>query len=327
MVLDRETGRTSCTMFEELDDLLPRDCLLVANNSMVMPARIMGTKPSGGRLECLLLTPLPLIEPEKMNGGSFRAEVECVLRSSKPLRPGQEADLGQGLSLSLIERNEFGRCRARLHWTGDLACVLEKVGTIPLPPYIQRSPEALDAARYQTVYAQAEKMGSAAAPTAGLHFTEKLRRRILEGGRQWAEVTLYVGYGTFSPVRTRDIRDHAMHSEHVDIPATTATLVAEAKREGRPVVALGTTSARSLEGAYRTLGKIRPFAGETDIFIRPGYTFRVVDQMITNFHLPGSSLVIMVSALAGRKRVLEAYARAVEEEFRFFSYGDAMYIR
>jgi S-adenosylmethionine:tRNA ribosyltransferase-isomerase len=213
-----------------------------------------------------------------------------------------------------------------LHWSGELAEIFLEHGHQPLPPYIKRPDAAVDFERYQTVYAEESKLGSVAAPTAGLHFTPELRDRILDAGHLWRELTLYVGYGTFSPVRERDIRKHRMHAEYVEIPSDTAEAVAEHKERGLPVVAVGTTSVRALEGAFALTGKIAAFTGWTDLFIRPGFEFKVTDHMLTNFHLPESSLLIMVSSFAGRQAILKAYAVALEEGFRFFSYGDAMFI-
>jgi len=197
---------------------------------------------------------------------------------------------------------------------------------MPLPPYLERPDDAADRERYQTVYADAGKAGSVAAPTAGLHFTPEVRAGLAERGIKWAEVTLYVGYGTFSPVREDDIREHKMHAEYVEVPEATARAIREAKAAGMPVVAVGTTSARSLEGMFAAKGEVAAFCGETEIYIIPGRSFNVVDALLTNFHLPESSLLIMVSALAGRERIMAAYALALAQGFRFFSYGDAMLI-
>ena len=331
MVVSRDAGTVGTARFSDLGRFLPPDCLLVANNSRVVPARLVGAKPTGGRVELLLLTPPPLLEPHPADDGWRQAEAEGLLKASKGPRPGEEVTFSSHLRLQVLERGDFGRSRVRLAWRGELTALMEELGRIPLPPYIHRDANAptaeSDRQRYQTVYASPDKAGSVAAPTAGLHFTPELRRELLAGGRQWTEVTLYVGYGTFSPVRTADIREHRMHAEHIEISAETARAVARAKAEGRPVVAVGTTSARTLEGAFAATGGIEPYIGETDIFICPGYRFQVVDQLLTNFHLPGSSLIMMVSALAGRETVLDAYRRAVAEEFRFFSYGDAMLVR
>ncbi len=340
MVLESGRGVRFEGRFSDLPAALPPGCLLVANNSRVAPVRIEARLPlspdgqGGGKVEALLLTPPPLLEFSR-DGDRFAAEAEVLLRPAKKFPPGARLDLGPELSLTVLERGEFGRCRVTLRRRGELGGILEELGRLPLPPYIHR-PEGLraeDLERYQTTYARADKAGSAAAPTAGLHFTPELRRRLAASGREWAEATLYVGYGTFSPVRCEDIREHGMHAEYVEISAETAKAVNRAKEQGRPVIAVGTTSARLLEGAHTALhGEdasfqgLRPFAGWINIFLYPGKPFRVIDGLTTNFHLPGSSLLMLVSALAGRETVLTAYKRAVEADFRFFSYGDAMLI-
>jgi S-adenosylmethionine:tRNA ribosyltransferase-isomerase len=326
MVLDQKTGETEIKNFTDIVDLLPEGALLVANNSKVIPARIFGKKHTGGRVEFLLLTPLPLIEPEIVPQG-FKALARGLLRASKSPKPGDEIFFECGLKLTVLNKGKFGLSEVELTWTGDLKKIFEECGKIPLPPYIRRAADETDSERYQTLYACDEKAGSVAAPTAGLHFSEEINEKLREKNIQRAEVTLYVGYGTFSPVRAEDIRDHEMHSEYIEIPKETAAAVIKAKKEGRPVIAVGTTSARTLEGSFQQTGEISEFKGETSIFIYPGFEFKVVDRMITNFHLPESSLVIMISALAGRKNVLNAYSKAVENEFRFFSYGDSMYIK
>lgn len=371
MLLDRETGATQVAVFSDILRFLPENCLLVANNSRVIPARMWGGRPGGGHAEVLLLTPLPLLELFPDPGGGFTAGAEALLRPAKKIRPGDRISISDALQVELVEQGAFGRCRVLLHWQGDLRELLQQHGVMPLPPYIRRQkprpgdspvfgpalgaeegglfgrvPEtegaeqeaaltqiAFDKERYQTTYARDDKAGSVAAPTAGLHFTPELREALSASGREWAEVTLYVGYGTFSPVRCEDIREHAMHSEYVEIPAATAEAVERAKREGRPIVAVGTTSARTLEGVFATQSaeagsgfSLAAHAGWINIFLYPGRPFQVVDGLITNFHLPESSLLMLVSALAGRERVLAAYARALEEGFRFFSYGDAMLI-
>jgi S-adenosylmethionine:tRNA ribosyltransferase-isomerase len=326
LVLDREQDSIDFKQFSDVVDALPENSLLVANNSKVIPARMFGTKPTGGRIEFLLLTPLPLIGATESNGWN-EARVEGLLRSSKPPRQGAEITILDGLRVIPEQRGEFGKWVVTLRWQGQLVDLVRSIGHLPLPPYIHRPDTEDDAKRYQTVYAREEKAGSVAAPTAGLHFTPEIRNRLADKGISWAEVTLYVGYGTFSPVRCADIRDHAMHKEYIEVPETTAQAIQEAKAQGRPVVAVGTTSARTLEGMFAQRENIEPFAGETDIFIYPGYEFRVVDALLTNFHLPESSLIIMVSALAGRERILEAYSAALDNGFRFFSYGDSMLIR
>ena len=333
MVLDRAGGAPRHSHFGELARWLPEGALIVANNSRVLPARLGGRREAtGGAVEFLLLTPLPLLlaQPEAAEGtagGARSAVAEGLVRSGGKLREGERLALDGDIHLTLLERGPFGRHRVRLEWRGDLAAAFTRAGKMPLPPYIRRPASGGDAERYQTVYARPDKTGSAAAPTAGLHFTPELRDGLAARGFDWREVTLYVGYGTFSPVRCEDIRQHGMHAEYVEIPEETSRAVREALAGGRPVVAVGTTSARALEGVAAHFGEVRPFAGWTDIFLYPGKPFRVVDALVTNFHLPGSSLLMLVSALAGRKRMLAAYAEAVRRGYRFFSYGDAMLIR
>ncbi|WP_336605568.1 tRNA preQ1(34) S-adenosylmethionine ribosyltransferase-isomerase QueA [Fundidesulfovibrio soli] len=330
MLVERGRGASGEARFADLGAHLPPGALLVANNSRVLPARLLARKPTGGAVEFLLLTPLPLISPvaEGTPGSSwFHAEAHGLLRASKKPKPGQRLTFDPDLEIEVIERGDFGHSRVRLHWRGDLAALFERIGHMPLPPYIQRPDSEADRARYQTLHSRQDKRGSVAAPTAGLHFTPELRADLAARGFGWAEVSLHVGYGTFSPVRAEDIREHRMHAEFAEVPAETAEQIREAKAQGRPVVAVGTTSARALEGSFQALGGVGPFAGWTDIFITPGYRFGIVDAMVTNFHLPGSSLVIMVAALAGREAIFSAYARAVLEGYRFFSYGDAMLIR
>ena len=315
--------------FSDLPDCLPEGALLVANNSRVLQARLLGTRSTGGKVEFLLLTPLPLVleraRPDKLGGSS--AEVEGLIRSGGSIRDGEKLEFGAGISVTVLESGEFGHRRVRLAWDGDLSKAFAATGHIPLPPYIKRTDAEEDLSRYQTIYSREDKTGSVAAPTAGLHFTPEMRETLKARGFQWADVTLYVGYGTFSPVRSADIRGHRMHREYVEMPEATALAIAEARREGRPVIAVGTTSLRSMEGVAELCGRVQPFTGWTDIFLYPGRPFRVVDGLLTNFHLPESSLIMLVSALAGRERVLAAYAEAVSRGYRFFSYGDAMLIR
>ncbi len=326
LVLDRGEGSLGITRFRELPDLLPKGALLVANNSKVIPARMFGSKQTGGKVEFLLLTPLPLIEGRE-NDEWTEACVEGLLRSSKPAKQGAIITILDDLQVIPEERGDFGKWNVTLRWRGDLEQLICATGHLPLPPYIKRPDTSEDAKRYQTTYADDSKAGSVAAPTAGLHFTPEVREKLRNAGFEWAHVTLYVGYGTFSPVRCADIRDHRMHKEYIEVPRETAEAIKRAKAEGRPVVAIGTTSARTLEGMFSECKNICEFKGETDIFIYPGYEFRIVDSLLTNFHLPESSLIIMVSALAGRETILEAYKTALENGFRFFSYGDAMLIR
>lgn len=316
-------------MFSDLPDCLPEGALLIANNSRVLQARLLGTRSTGGKVEFLLLTPLPLVvERAKADkSGGFFAEAEGLVRSGGSIREGETFDFGAGIGVTVLESGPFGQRRVRLGWKGDLAAAFAATGHIPLPPYIKRPDGEEDLSRYQTVYARQDKTGSVAAPTAGLHFTPPLREKLAERGFQWAEVTLYVGYGTFSPVRTPDIRSHRMHREYVEVPESTALAIAEARAQKRPVIAVGTTSLRTLEGVAELCGRVQAYTGWTDIFLYPGRPFRVVEGLVTNFHLPESSLLMLVAAFAGRKRMLDAYAEAIAKGYRFFSYGDAMLIR
>ncbi|MBQ4132113.1 MAG: tRNA preQ1(34) S-adenosylmethionine ribosyltransferase-isomerase QueA [Desulfovibrionaceae bacterium] len=326
LVLGRGSEGDGHFPFNALPELLPRNSLLVANNVRVIPARLKGFLPSGGKMELLLLTPLPLLKIEEEGGGFYSAAVEALARPARQFRPGRRLDFPGNIVFYPGKGGEFGKMSGRIVWQGNLADALNLVGEMPLPPYIRRPGSADDALRYQTVFSRTDKAGAVAAPTAGLHFTPELRRRLAALGHTWAELTLYVGYGTFSPVRAEDIRGHQMHAEWLDIPAETVNLVLQARQTGRALVAVGTTSARALEGAADSLKSDQGFFGSTDIFIYPGYRFKLVDRLITNFHLPGSSLLLLVSALAGRERILEAYRQAVERGYRFFSYGDAMFI-
>ena len=325
MVLDRKKDALVADNFAALHRYLPPS-LFVVNNSRVVAARLMGQRANGCRAEFLLLSPPPLLLPQAAEGRWLTCEAQGLLRPAKSLPPGSSVLFGQDFSLTVLEKGPYGRSRVQLRWQGDLQQLLERYGQLPLPPYIRRPATAEDAARYQTIYARADKAGSVAAPTAGLHFTEELRQELCAAGHQWAEVTLYVGYGTFSPVRTEDIREHQMHEEFVELPPETAAAIQKAKAEGRPVVAVGTTSARTLEGAFAATGGVGPYSGPTDIFLYPGRPVNVVDHLITNFHLPESSLLMLVAAFAGQEKTLAAYAEAVAQEFRFFSYGDAMLI-
>lgn len=332
MVLDRASGRNIHSAFSHLPDFLPEGALLVANNSCVVPARLFGNRPTGGKVELLLLTPPPLLKACAVaeTDGWSRAQAEVLLRPSRSIHIGDRLTFGDSIAAEVLKRKEFGQHDVMLHWKGDLVECMRRIGKLPLPPYIKRKQSSEDMSRYQTVYADREKSGSVAAPTAGLHFTDELREKLRQSGIGWAEVTLHVGYGTFSPVREQDIREHPMHSEYVEISPETAAVIREAKASGRPVVAVGTTSCRTLEGCAAQNGGEIPdggWHGWTNIFIYPGFTFRVVDHLITNFHLPQSSLIMLVAALCGRERILDAYAEAVKEKYRFFSYGDAMFVR
>lgn len=254
-----------------------------------------------------------------------RSEQQGVQRQQRT-RQTKPADFN--LALQAVVKEDFGRCRVKLEWTGGtLADILSRHGVTPLPPYIRRPKDEADAERYQTVYASESQRGSVAVPTAGLHFTPRLRRDLFAAGHDWCELTLFVGYGTFSPIRCVDIRDHVMHAEYVRIPEATALAIQKAMQRGRPIIAVGTTSLRTIEGVIHKCGSMEPWEGWLDTYIYPGFPFRAITGLITNFHLPKSSLLVLVSALAGRERILSACRKAVEEKMRFFSYGDAMFIQ
>ena len=327
LVLDRrEPDLLTHSRFTDLNRFLPPRSLLIANNVQVMPARLPGSRPSGGKAEFLLLTPLAAISHAAETAQNLSAPVQGLARPASRLRLGDSIRFAPGFSFSLEEIGEFGQVQGTLHWSGDLTTLLAAHGRWPLPPYIRRPDTAEDGARYQTAFADPARVGAIAAPTAGLHFTNALRAELGQQGHAWHELTLYVGYGTFSAVRCTDIRKHRMHSELIDIPESTAAAIKKAKAQGRPIVAVGTTSARALEGVHQRCGQLQAFKGETDIFIYPGFKFAVVDHLITNFHLPGSTLLMLTAALAGRETMLDAYAQAVAQGYRFFSYGDAMLI-
>lgn len=309
--------------FAELASHLPEQALIVANNSRVLPARLVGTRPRGGKVEFMSLTPLPLITGGRAGAG--QAEMECLLKPGGKIKVGDVLRLTENLQATVIAKGEYGAHRVELAWKGNLEKIFNDFGAVPLPPYIHRPAGVVDRERYQTIYAS--KTGSVAAPTAGLHFTPAIRQALLAHGFEWSEITLHVGYGTFSPVRTQDIRQHAMHAEYVEISADVAAKIQAAKNSGRPIVAVGTTSLRTLEGVWAKYGEMRPFAGWIDIFLYPGATFHVADALLTNFHLPQSSLLMLVSAFASRSGIMAAYAQALNLGYRFFSYGDAMLIR
>ena len=309
--LDKETGELEHAHFYDLPKYLrPGDCL-VLNDSRVLPARLIGARPSGGTVELVLLRDLG------------EGKWECLSRPGRKTRPGQELIFGDGeLTGTVLEVIEGGNRIVQFHYEGIFLEVLERLGKMPLPPYIRE--ELQDAERYQTVYSR--ELGSAAAPTAGLHFTKELLAQIEAMGVKVAYVTLHVGLGTFRPVKEEEIEDHPMHAEFCIIPERTAQIVNETKRAGGRVVSVGTTSCRTLESFAKEDGTLEPCSGWTNIFIYPGYRFKCIDALVTNFHLPESTLIMLVSALAGREHVLHAYEVAVQERYRFFSFGDAMFI-
>ena len=310
MVLPRQQGACSHRHFFELPSLLRKGDLLVFNDTRVIPARLHGRKrDTGAKVEVFLLKRLDL------------DRWETLVRPGRKLRPGTEVVFSDELSAVIEDTTEFGGRIVRFCWQGVFEEILQRLGEVPLRPDIHE--KLPDPERYQTVYAR--ENGSAAAPTAGLHFTPELLSQVREQGIQTAYVTLHVGLGTFRPVAVESIQDHVMHSEQYAISAETAALVNETRRQGGRVIAVGTTAVRTLETAGQS-GQLQPCSGFTNIFIYPGYEYKIIDGLITNFHLPKSTLLMLVSALAGRERVLAAYKEAVEQRYRFFSFGDAMFI-
>ncbi|PPC75852.1 tRNA preQ1(34) S-adenosylmethionine ribosyltransferase-isomerase QueA [Pokkaliibacter plantistimulans] len=310
LCLDGQSGDINFKVFRDVAGMISDKDLLVFNNTRVIPARLFGQKDSGGKVEVLVER---IIDDKR---------VLAHIRSSKSPKPGTRLLLEGQVEAEMLARQD---ALFELAFLGDesVLSVLERVGHMPLPPYMSREDELEDRERYQTVYN--EKPGAVAAPTAGLHFDESLLKVLQDKGVEFAFVTLHVGAGTFQPVRVDRIEDHHMHSEYLEVSAEVCEAVRRTRARGGRVIAVGTTSVRSLESASRS-GHIEPYVGETDIFIYPGYAFRSVDALITNFHLPESTLLMLVSALAGYEHIMSAYQRAIAERMRFFSYGDAMFI-
>ncbi len=312
LVLDKQTGQIQHRIFTDIIDYLnPGDCLVI-NDTKVIPARLHGIKEdTGAHIEVLLL--------KRKEGNVW----ETLVRPGKKARPGTRLTFGDGrLKGQVIDMVDEGNRLIRFEYEGIFEEVLDALGEMPLPPYITHKLE--DKNRYQTVYAKHE--GSAAAPTAGLHFTESLLAKIQEKGVRIARVTLHVGLGTFRPVKVDDVENHHMHSEFYMISKEAADTINETKRSGGRIISVGTTSTRTLESASDAQGSVHETSGWTDIFIYPGYTFKCIDALITNFHLPESTLLMLVSALAGKEHILDAYKEAVNMRYRFFSFGDAMFI-
>ena len=311
LCLDKQTGAVEHRHFYDLPDLLREGDCLVLNNSRVLPARLIGIRPTGGAVELVLLRDL---------GGN---RWECLSRPGRKTKPGQRILFGEGELQAVVEGTVSGGNRiVRFEYEGIFLEVLERLGRMPLPPYIRE--ELKDPERYQTVYSK--ELGSAAAPTAGLHFTKELLETVRNKGVLTEFVTLHVGLGTFRPVKEEEIEDHEMHSEYCIIPPETAEAVNRTRKNGGRIIAVGTTSCRTLESFAKEDGTLEASSGWTNIFIYPGYRFKCIDALITNFHLPESTLIMLVSALAGRENILNAYRIAVSEKYRFFSFGDAMMI-
>ena len=319
MVLDREHHQIQHKNFFNIVDYLDENCVLILNNTKVMPARLYGYKDTGAKIEVFLL--------KKYNDEN---RWEVLIRPSKRVRPGTIIKVSDELSVEIImPMPDDGKWVVKMLYEGDLLQILHKVGNIPLPPYIERKMASeelrqLDFERYQTVYAKNE--GSVAAPTAGLHFTEEILNQLKEKGVEIGYVTLDVGIGTFRPVKCDNILDHKMDTEAFEISEETAELINRAKAQGKKIVAVGTTTVRTLESAYKIYGEIKACKSASNLIIYPPYEFKVVDKLITNFHLPKSTLLMLVSALASRQFVFEAYEEAIKEKYRFYSYGDCMFI-
>jgi len=311
MVIDKNTQKIEHKVFKDVIEYLqPGDCLVI-NNTKVLPARLYGKKDTGANVEFLLL--------KRIQGDEW----EVMVRPGNKLKPGAKASFGDGLlNAEILEVLEGGNRRVKFEYNGIFNEILDQIGLMPLPPYIKESLKEND--KYQTVYAKHD--GSAAAPTAGLHFTEELLEEIKKKGIEIANVTLHVGIGTFRPVKVENVEEHNMHSEHYYIKQEDADKINNAKKNGHKVIAVGTTSCRVLESVADENGMMKETEGDTNIFIYPGYKFKCIDRLITNFHLPESTLIMLVSSLAGKDFVMRAYMEAVEEKYKFFSFGDAMII-
>lgn len=319
MVLERENHQILHKHFYDIVDLIDDNCVLILNNTKVMPARLYGYKDTGAKIEVFLLK-------EGVN-----KEWEVLIRPSKRVKEGTVIKISDDLSVQVIcPLEDDGKWLVKMIYDGNILEILHKVGNIPLPPYIERKMadeelKKLDFERYQTVYAKDE--GSVAAPTAGLHFTPEILEKLANKGVEIGYVTLNVGIGTFRPVKCENILDHKMDSEAFEISEETANLINKAKNEGKKIVAVGTTTVRTLETAYKQFGEIKACKSASELFIYPPYKFKVVDKLITNFHLPKSTLLMLVSALAGKDFIFEAYKEAIENKYRFYSYGDCMFIK
>ncbi|MGO3445065.1 MAG: tRNA preQ1(34) S-adenosylmethionine ribosyltransferase-isomerase QueA [Pseudoalteromonas distincta] len=310
--LDGPSGVVEHKVFSDLLELVNENDLLVFNNTRVIPARMFGQKASGGKVEVLVERVLD------------EHRVLAHVRASKSLKPGNEVILEGKAKATMVARHDT-LFELEFEHSQNVLDILNDIGHMPLPPYIDRPDNEADRERYQTVYG--EKPGAVAAPTAGLHFDDKLMTALKNKGVQMAFVTLHVGAGTFQPVRVATVDEHIMHSEYIEVPDDVVAAVANTKANGGRVIAIGTTSVRSLESAAKVHGgKLDTYFGDTDIFIFPGYQFNVVDAMITNFHLPESTLIMLVSAFAGQNNIMGAYNTAIEQQYRFFSYGDAMFL-
>ena len=317
---DRETGEVSHHCFHDILNLLNPSDVLVVNNTEVIPARLFGQKETGGKAEVLILD-YPGIEKHRVTNGE--CVCRCLIKTSKRPKDGATLIFNQRLKAEVINF-KTGIYTLKFSYKGDFDHIIKRIGHIPLPPYIKRNDDKNDRTSYQTVYAS--QKGAVAAPTAGLHFSLGLMKELKTKGVKIVAITLHVGYGTFLPVKVSDIRDHQIHSEWYSISKETASMINESKKAGHRIVAVGTTVVRALEFASKKNGIVAQGEGSCDLFIYPGYKFKSVDAMLTNFHLPKSTLLMLVSAFSTRENVLNAYKTAIENEYRFFSYGDAMFI-
>lgn len=310
MVYDKENDKVSDLHFYDILNLLKKGDVLVVNNTKVLPARMYATSPFGGKVEILLLKRIDL------------KRWEVIVKPGKKCKEGKTFTINEELSFTILERTESGGRIVEFNYDGVFEDIISRVGEMPLPPYIHE--KLKDGNRYQTVYAK--NMGSSAAPTAGLHFTTELIQKLKEKGVEFCEVELQVGLGTFRPVKVEDVTKHVMHTERYSITKENADIINKAKSEGRRIIAVGTTSVRTLETVADQNGYVKECSGDTSIFIYPPYTFKCVDGLITNFHLPESTLIMLVSAFVNRDKILSLYERAVKERYRFFSFGDACLI-
>jgi len=321
LVLQTETNTIAHNRFSEITRLLRPNDMLVMNNTRVFPARLTGQKETGGKAEVFLLN-FPVTEEE----GDGITTATALIKSSKKPKQDSKITINRSLSCTVLELLEGGKARLQINYDHNLGLIetLQRSGQVPLPPYISRkngcTPEDIN--RYQTVYA--EKTGAVAAPTAGLHFTEKLLEKIHRRGIYTGYITLHVGYGTFAPVRVKKITEHRIHKEYINIPGETVRKIEKTRARGGRIWAVGTTTVRALEYSAQQKEGLRAMEGWCDLYIYPGFTFRIIDNLITNFHLPDSSLMFLVSALCGRKTLLKCYDQAIRKGYRFFSYGDAM---
>jgi len=324
LCLDRQSGRLSHAIFSNIGDNLKAGDVMVVNNTAVIPGRLAGKKETGGKVEVLIAD---FVGGQKSSGANGNFVCRCLVKASKRCPPGTWFHFAEGLKAEVLAAGN-GDYRLKFYSDGDFETLLYRIGQVPLPPYIKRNSGAMsgrdDQTSYQTVYASHK--GAIAAPTAGLHFTGDLLAGLRAAGIQIVELTLHVGYGTFLPVRVSDIRRHQMHAESFAISPKAAKKINTARGDGNRVVAVGTTCVRTLEYACDSNGAVQAGSGSCDLFIYPGYRFKAVDAMITNFHLPQSTLLMLVSAFAGRQRVLDAYGEAIRQRYRFYSYGDAMFI-